>query len=804
MAVKYTIPYRSIDDTQWRVDILHDAWAGDAISVRGFGDSACTIEYDGGADDPFDNPVVSSKANIQLINQGELDMDELQLAGDRDFVVEVYRSNVLKWKGYLITDNIQQPYLSTPYVVQLSAIDGLNMLEGITFSGLGSVLSPPGADIRCPLNWLRLCLFRTQNLGLPLPIRWVIDLENVETEDDPIAGMMTWSPYGEGIIAGEYVDDFGSTQYIYQNCRYIVEGIVKAFGCRIFQSDGSWWVVRSNDILPQEITYKECEATLGVPAITTHSVDIGRGVVPQSEPIGDYRFIKEDALLTVKPALGLVDVEYDSDRRENILPNGSFELVNTFNGVPLYWGFSVNPDARAKIKIYEDESTLEPISIDGRGGKAMIATYPLFDDDPMGQDAEIRLDGGLPIDGEMLVKRFVMGFTIIPLKGFPFVSEGDNKGEIVWDDNPLKIKVLYAVDDGTGNSLSYYLNEYGFWQYFPTGGYLDITSGERAGNNYTYNFVGNPMIGNSITLSFASQIDPNFKFFANYMVDSSTAGNLYDTIQALTENWITPLMWSFSISVNSTYDVQLVATFTAPGDGPVYDGYAVSSGKDTILPDMSIPITVDKMHIGDIASIQFRGRGGNTEILLPNPGELNPPALPTIGKLFMWFYLKEGQEYVLDDVYIRVEENNDVYRVNSPVTGNNTSQRITMGISSSFSGFMVSNMMRSYHQSNRDFVWTDGTTEASLTEHYARQVMRWRYKPSRIFNGTINTRLQDWSFIHLYLIYGMESVFLPLKARYNTELCEVDLVAMEGRDDGEITDVKHYASNNMPLSNFGG
>lgn len=38
MAVKYTIPYRSIDDTQWRVDILHDAWAGDSIAVRGFGD----------------------------------------------------------------------------------------------------------------------------------------------------------------------------------------------------------------------------------------------------------------------------------------------------------------------------------------------------------------------------------------------------------------------------------------------------------------------------------------------------------------------------------------------------------------------------------------------------------------------------------------------------------------------------------------------------------------------------------------------------------------------------------------------
>src|SRR5690606_6670622 len=122
MAVKYTIPYRSIDDTQWRVDILNDTYTDDPITVRGFGDNACTIEYDGGVDDPFDNTVVASKASIQLINQGEVDVDELQEANERDFVVEVYRENILKWKGYLITDNIQQTYLSPPYVVQISAI----------------------------------------------------------------------------------------------------------------------------------------------------------------------------------------------------------------------------------------------------------------------------------------------------------------------------------------------------------------------------------------------------------------------------------------------------------------------------------------------------------------------------------------------------------------------------------------------------------------------------------------------------------------------------------------------------------
>lgn len=782
MAVKYTIPYRSIDDTQWRVDILHDAWAGDSIAVRGFGDNACTIEYDGGADDPFDNPVVSSKANIQLINQGEVDMDELQFAGDRDFVVEVYRSNVLKWKGYLITDNIQQPYLSTPYVVQLSAIDGLNMLESITFSGLGTVQSPAGAATRCPLNWLRLCLYSQQNLGVALPIRWVVGLENVETEDDALAGQMTWSPYGEGIIAGEYVDEFGSTQYIYQDCRYIVEGVVKALGCRIFQADGAWWVVRSNDILPQEITYKECEATLEVPTITTHAVDIGRGVVPQSEQIGDYRFIKEDALITVKPALGMVDVEYDADIRENILPNGGFDAWSS--GGLLHWGFEDIDDDSPFYLAHE--------SLTGQGGEAVLLSNGEFF--PATEDAIFRFTGGLPMDTTLLFNRITLGFVVMPYN-FPNV-DGEADQQILWDSNPLKLQVEYVISDDMGVQQRYYLNQYGFWIKGGDGGVFTLVNeGDDASGHFWY-FTGTPLEGNSITFNWNDAVTGFTSYTFN--VTSSTGGSLEDTLRAAmvglgysssyTINIISPTEIGLSIPFNP--DRTSWTTTTQAGIG--------------VLPDLTIPIKVEGGFNYDVMNIVFRGLGGNNEILMPPAGLLDGDQDGNIGKLYVRFVIPPDIKYALDDVWVRVEENNDMYRVTSPVAGNDTTQRITMGISSSFSGFMVSNMMRSYHQSNRDFVWTDGTTEASLTEHYARQVMRWRYKPSRIFNGTINTRLQDWSFIHLYLIYGLESVFLPLKARYNTELCEVDLVAMEGRDDGEITDVKHYASNNMPLSNFGG
>src|SRR5690606_18932064 len=142
-----------------------------------------------------------------------------------------------------------------PYVVRVTAIDGLNMLQGIEFSGLGTVTPPAGVSVRAPINWIRLVLFRAQNLGLALPIRWHIGLQAMTTGDDALAGEMEWSPYGDGIIAGYYVDQSGNQHELYQNCRYILEGMVKALGCRIFQDAGAWHIMRTEDIINGSFTY---------------------------------------------------------------------------------------------------------------------------------------------------------------------------------------------------------------------------------------------------------------------------------------------------------------------------------------------------------------------------------------------------------------------------------------------------------------------------------------------------------------------------------------------------------------------
>lgn len=77
------------------------------------------------------------------------------------------------------------------------------------------------------------------------------------------------------------------------------------------------------------------------------------------------------------------------------------------------------------------------------------------------------------------------------------------------------------------------------------------------------------------------------------------------------------------------------------------------------------------------------------------------------------------------------------------------------------------------------------------------------WKPSVIFNGSLYMQnVTQWSYGEMYAIDSLNGKrFMPLQASYNTEGCEINLVAIECRDDSVTLETKHYGSNEKPLSN---
>lgn len=213
----------------------------------------------------------------------------------------------------------------------------------------------------------------------------------------------------------------------------------------------------------------------------------------------------------------------------------------------------------------------------------------------------------------------------------------------------------------------------------------------------------------------------------------------------------------------------------------------------------TISITVDNLRLGDVAKVDFDKFQG---IIMPTPA--SPPVAGDISNITVIFFVHDDQQYAVDNIYINSTVSNDVYSSTLDTSKNTLTDKREINISTAFGGYFLSNFMNGWYTSAAECYYRDGAVyEGTLTGLTANAIMRYRYKSSEIFNGSLNVRGKEWSFDELYYIDGFgASIFLPLNGSYNTETGQVNgLVAIECRnDDIELTE-KYYGSNDNTLSN---
>lgn len=446
MGVKYILQYRSPDNIAWEGHIETASYTAAPIVVHGVSESALELDWDGDtADDPY-NVLIKSTATLNIYNEGQIDIDELQEAGDKDFVLKVFKNGLLEWAGFLKPEDIQWNFITPPKELTITFLCGLAMLDDIPYTHQ-DLMGTTGSKSRCPMNYIRQILYAAENLGIKLPVRWTNRLQCTAFSDDFFTGQMQWSPFGEGFYTyqqGVTGDDPGPSQ----KCGYILEGILAAAQCRIYQSGGKWVIRRVNDMVAGMISYKEIAANFDV-------MDVVSGLQNVSKRIGrsGYKFVNENAIITVVQGLKSFKTTYTANIRSNIIPNGSFDILNTdltvetINEGPfIYWG-TYDP-----LLVIDQRD-----SLDGRKGNSAEVTSADAADQffTMISDGGTLGKNGLPIDAYTMVKVINFGFMFSPGTGFAPV---DGDGLIIWDSKPLEIKVI--LNQGAN---VYYLNEFGTW-----------------------------------------------------------------------------------------------------------------------------------------------------------------------------------------------------------------------------------------------------------------------------------------------------------------------------------------------------
>lgn len=233
------------DDTQgitWRVDFLQKdgVITADPLILLG-SDSPLKLDKQNRNEDQF-SPIIKTTATISYIYRGGSDpVPETFIDIENDeFLIEVYKNNVLEWKGFLNGDNNSYPWLPVPFSFTLTATD-------FTFMDAALI----------NLNETDLFLYDYITIG---------DFFNrtlfYATGYDDISLKILYNKKPAIIGSGELTDSlFIHTDAFYDfiNGRDFVtvslERFLNSIGARLFYATGSYWMQFIQDIgtTPQSI-----------------------------------------------------------------------------------------------------------------------------------------------------------------------------------------------------------------------------------------------------------------------------------------------------------------------------------------------------------------------------------------------------------------------------------------------------------------------------------------------------------------------------------------------------------------------
>ena len=733
MGIKYILEHNSPKGQIHKTTIEIPSYDGEVIYLDGVEKTSTQLQWNGD-ENPFDKHVIGSQLTLNVYDTGNIDLDELMLTPDLEYRVKYYIDNELFWSGFLISDGIQEQLSYRPSI-QLTAVDGMLGMEGLDIS----ITNPQSIDmgsyesvIRCPLNMLRQC-FNT--IGNNLPINWMCKTKNSSYIDaDVLAGSVSWSPRGEILIMKK------------MDCYEIFEGILKSFNLHCFQAYGEWWIVNYQDLIASNNNFN---------GYRIESFDLRTVETKELDVTIQLKDVLNQGVRMLNKPISKVKVTYNATRDENIVPNGSMNLVDVVNQSVIYWYGNINNVYQNKI-----HDGFSGRSTDKYGNKDKALEF--VTQVPTGITFHDGSKVGIPFDAKTLFPRFTLGLSVLPYN-FPTYTSGEKQGQIAWiEKQPLQLEVTYKTQDKL-----WYLNENGYW--------IEEGLEQLVVERYKYTRYGvRVWFKGKIAKGQLMGIGKTEWQYYESRVFTRFADSLEDSLNMIVEAWSDSVR--FGVFRENDYLV-----FESP----------LPTLSD-VSPQIStrISLIAENSMNEEVVRFQFTSKGGESRIKIPEPENLDSQ---DIGILKYYIHHNGAYKSAIDDVYINIDENYDVYEASIP-SKKDSVEEYEMTISSSFSGFLLSSYMNSWADCHTTMKYTRFGIDATLTEHYARDVIRMKSKPYQKIDQTYLGMVTPLNVMNGNMVASADCTYSAHENQTKVTLIEYKL------NDVQDLNVRHYGSNDDNIS----
>lgn len=319
---RYYLDYDDVNGTLLSLKIYEKDYTGEPEMVSG-GPSPITIEYSEGEKYEVTK---GTRATITLESVTSMQFLGLYSSDERQYRVDHLVDGVLAWRGYLLPDVYNEPFISAPYFVTLTASDGLNTLKNYEYT------DNAGNRYQGERSFLDVLFDCLDKLDLDIPVRSVVDVYEANmreatatTDTDPVIS----DPLFQGMVN---TANFITEKREVLDCGKVLEYCLGAFGARIFQSGGRW-VIECVDAKRGDYWAVNYTA-----ARVFDSYEVINPVIDVSTPTeGGLIWINGDQQLEIMPAWKNTIVTSDLQVIENVVQGGEFHDIDWSGDVLKGW-----------------------------------------------------------------------------------------------------------------------------------------------------------------------------------------------------------------------------------------------------------------------------------------------------------------------------------------------------------------------------------------------------------------------------------------------------------------------------------
>lgn len=301
-GVRFTTTYKDYLGNTTRIDISKRGYTGEAEEVRA-SDTPLVIKER--ADGLF-SEIRAQECVVSLIATKEYHYLDLLTSDDREYRVEVYKNDLIKWLGWVLPDFYQEPYLAPPFAVSFSASDGLGGLKEIPFTdGL-----PEGT-----LTQWEVFMHIIKRTDLRLPVSSGLNLYETRMNRSEVD-----EPLKQAIVSLDAYHD-GKTVW---DCAEVLTAILRSYGAFLRQHNGAWQICRVEEFKSSFIrrNYTSAGEFLSYELIYPNKLITG----PHTDAFPErLHWIDRGQYLEFKPAYKQAEVLLDYKNKTNILPGGDLK-----------------------------------------------------------------------------------------------------------------------------------------------------------------------------------------------------------------------------------------------------------------------------------------------------------------------------------------------------------------------------------------------------------------------------------------------------------------------------------------------